>query len=163
MDNFYEILDKKVWSMWGLWKNTKYKKIYDVILELKGDKDVYIYDEITKTKICVHKGDLIRGVIDSKIGCMTVLFHIDKYIPHEIRESYLGYEVTCVRSRHVKIMHGYVPDKERCLKLYLIQKNTEELKKILKDELEYHPKYGVKYLEYVSDPEFIKRWGINKL
>lgn len=160
MDLFYEMLDKTKWLVWGTWRNTTHKTVHDMVIMLKHDQeDVYIYDELSQTNKCIHPGDFLRGIVESKIGCMHILIHISKNIRVDIRDFNLSRDIELVRSNHVSIIRSYLPSRDKCIKLYLMTNTIKKLKKELINELEYHPKYGVKYFEYISDLEFQKRWN----
>lgn len=149
---------------WSVYSANLDSKIHNrFIITLKAEKDNVLFDENTEKSITVKKNGYVRGLIDPTTSCVRVVLYTEKKAENdELLSSYSLRDVVLVKNTAVVVVHAYIPDKDTATRLHHIEKMAIRAKKNLTDALPYDPKFGVKYSEHVSQPEFKKRWNVKK-
>ena len=152
-------LDSSNWSVYSA--NPDSHIDHRFALTLKAEKDNVLFDEKTGQSVTIKKNGHLRGLVEPKTSCMRVLLYIepsDTDAAYEILQTRTLTTVVLDKRVHAHVLHSYIPDKQKAIKLQHIENETVLAKKMLTDTLPYEPGIGVKYIEHVSNPDFKKRW-----
>jgi hypothetical protein len=175
---FMKNLNDKDWHIYNAFPDAKIRDRFVVTLVSK--KDQTIYNELVHKSLVIKKGGYVRGIVDPRKGCLRALLYIPTCVPgrqcqdlvetsslkdiaiRPQRVQQVGHlklnERATLNQKVVQVIRAYIPDRSSCNKLYKTEQKTRKLKHDLTDSIVYMPVKGVKYQEYVNDPDFIKRW-----
>lgn len=156
-------LNTDEWSVYNANPDSKIKNRF--VITLKAKKTNILFDENTKQKLTVKKNGYIRGLIEPVTCCLRIVLYIEPNLDNDDNIYKILNTTTLqdvkIANNTIHIIHSYIPEKQKCIKLQQIENKTKSQKKLLNDLLPYDPDYGEKYLEHISKSEFKKRWNIN--
>jgi hypothetical protein len=180
----FKNLNDEDWHIYNAFPDAKIRDRF--ILTLVSKKNQTIYNELVHRTLVIKKGGYIRGILDPRKGCLRALLYIPTCVSKQqcrdlvdtrslkdvkiqpqiaLRIQQTGHLKLNERASRatldqkvVQIIRAYIPDRASCNKLYKTEQETKKLKHDLTDSIIYMPAKGVKYKEYISDPDFIKRW-----
>lgn len=174
---FMKNLNDKDWHIYNAFPDAKIRDRFVVTLVSK--KDQTIYNELVHKSLVIKKGGYVRGIVDPRKGCLRALLYVPACVPgrqcrdlvetsslkditirpQRVQVGHLKLnERSMLNQKVVQVIRAYIPDRSSCNKLYKTEQKTRKLKHDLTDSIVYMPVKGVKYQEYINDPEFIKRW-----
>lgn len=126
-------------------------------ITLKAVKDNVLFDEKTGRGVTIAKHGYVRGLVEPATSCVRVVLYIEPGTA-SVASTYSLKNVKLCKGVGAHVLHSYIPDKEKCMRLVQIEHQTVRAKKVLTDALPYLPGIGVRYQEHVSNPEFKERW-----
>lgn len=132
-----------------------------VAITLKAVKDNVILDEKTGRGVTVKKNAYVRGLVEAATSCVRVVLYIEPDATDDGAASAAStYSLKNVKLvKGMRVLHSYIPDKQKAVKLQQVENKMVRAKKVLTDALPYEPGIGVEYTKHVSDPDFKERWN----
>lgn len=136
-------------------------------ITLKAQKDNVLFDETTQCAVVVKKNGHVLGLVEPTTSCVRVVLYLEPQgldtLVYDILQTRSLKTVKLDKSVVARVLHSYIPDKQKAVRLYQIENEAVLAKKMLTDTLPYEPGIGVEYIKHVSDPDFKERWNIYKM